>query len=205
MIFLDGFPESLKIGGVEYPIHTDFRVILAYDRILNSGEDDGMSILQALQNIFDVIPRDIEEAITALNWFINCGKNEKTHKPSNKVLGINSNIPFDFEEDDLLIWSAFKARYGIDLLKIESLHWWLFRALLDDLGEEVRLSQIMQYRVIDTNMDGISKERKKFLDSMQRYYKISKYEEERDEEFIQALINGDDISKFLEKQEEAEC
>jgi len=48
-------------------------------------------------------------------------------------------------------------------------------------------------------MDGISKERKKFLDSMQRYYKISKYEEERDEEFIQALINGEDISRFLER------
>lgn len=205
MIFLDGLPESLKIGGVEYPIHTDFRVILAYDRMLNSGEDNGRTMLQALQSIFDVIPRDIEEAITALNWFINCGKREKQYKPSHKVLGINSNLPFDFEEDDLLIWSAFKARYGIDLLKIESLHWWLFRALLDDLGEEVRLSQIMQYRVIDTNMDGISKERKKFLEAMQRYYKISKYEEERDEEFIQALLNGEDISRFLERQEKEEC
>lgn len=91
------------------------------------------------------------------------------------------------------------------LLKIESLHWWLFRALLDDLGEEVRLSQIMQYRVIDTNTDGISKERKKFLEAMQRYYKISKYEEERDEEFIQALLNGEDISRFLERQEKEEC
>ena len=99
----------------------------------------------------------------------------------------------------MLIWSAFQSRYGIDLLTIPHLHWWQFRALLDDLGEDNRFSQIMQYRGIDTNADGISKERKKFLDAMQRYYKIQEYDEERDEAFIQALMNGEDISRFLEK------
>lgn len=199
MIFLDGLPEALYVNGMEYPIYTDYRAILAYDRMLESEDENEKILCQALNTVFKQVPRDIEAAITALNWFISCGKEEKQNRPSNRILGINNNKSFDFEEDDLLIWSAFQSRYGIDLLTIPHLHWWQFRALLDDLGEDNRFSQIMQYRVIDTNADGISKERKKFLDAMQRYYKIQEYDEERDEAFIQALMNGEDISRFLEK------
>lgn len=201
MIFLDGLPQSLNVDGVEYPIKTDYRTILTYDRKINEGNEIEI-IMEALNLVFEEIPDHIEEAITKLNWFINCGRKERKNVPSNKVLGINQNKAFEFEEDELLIWSAFKSRYGIDLLEVESLHWWLFRALLDDIGDDVRLSQIMQYRVIDTGADGISKERKKFLNAMQRYYKIQEYKEERDEQFIQALLNGEDISKFLEQQED---
>lgn len=198
MIFLDGLPESLYVNGTEYPINTDYRAILAYDRMLNADDKSGLLIYGALSSVYRQMPDNIEEAITALNWFISCGKKKKKDRPSNKVLGINCNKSFDFEEDDLLIWSAFKSRYNIDLLTIEHLHWWLFRALLDDIGDDTRFSQIMQYRVIDTTADGISNERKKFLNAMQRYYKINENEEERDEEFIQALLNGEDISRFLE-------
>lgn len=198
MIFLDGLPETLTVDGAVYPINTDYRAVLNYDRVLQSGEE-GAVIYQALGVIYKEIPPNLEAAIEAVNWFINCGRKEKKNTPSNKVLGINRNKPFEFEEDELMIWSAFKSRFQIDLLETGHLHWWLFRSLLDDIGDDVRLSQIMQYRVIDTNADGISKERKKFLDAMQKYYKIQERQEERDEEFIQALLKGEDISRFLEK------
>lgn len=198
MIFLEGLPETLTVNGMVYPLYTDYRAVLQYDRMLHSGEDSRV-IYQALGMIYKEIPSDIEKAIQAVNWFVNCGREDKKSRPSNKVLGINQNQAFGFEEDELLIWSAFKFRFQIDLLEIDHLHWWLFRALLDDIGDDVRLSQIMQYRVIDTNMEGISKERKNFLNAMQRYYKIQEHQEERDEEFIKALLNGEDISKFLEK------
>lgn len=197
MIFLDGLPLSLNIDGVEYPIKTDYRAILKYDRMISQKSEDGVIIIRALEQIFCKLPNNIEAAIAGINWFVNCGREEKQNVPSNKTLGINGNKAFDFERDELLIWSAFRSRYGIDLLETECLHWWLFRALLDDIGNDVRLSQIMQYRIIDTNAEGISKERKKFLDAMQRYYKITEAKNERDEAFIQALLNGEDISGFL--------
>lgn len=198
MIFLDGLPETLTVDGVNYPIHTDYRAVLKYDRMLQAGED-GTAIYQALSAVYKKIPENIEGAIEAVNWFVNCGREESKYKPSNKVLGINQNQAFGFEEDELLIWSAFKSRFQIDLLEIKHLHWWLFRSLLDDIGDDVRLSQVMQYRVVDTNAEGISKERKNFLNAMQRYYKIQEHQEERDEEFINALLKGEDISRFLEK------
>lgn len=200
MIFLDGLPETLNIDGAEYQIRADYRAILKYDRML-SGEVEGKTIYEALKLIYVCVPENVDAAITAANWFVNCGRKETRVAPPNKILGINGNKAFDFEEDELLIWSAFRSRYGIDLLEVEHLHWWKFRALLDDIGDDARLSRVMQYRVVDTNADGIAKERKKFLEAMQRYYKITEQEEERDEEFIQALLNGDDISRFLDKGE----
>ncbi len=200
MIFLDGLPETLNVDGAEYQINTDYRAILKYDRML-SGEVEGKTIYEALKLIYVQVPGNVDAAITAANWFVNCGRKEPKSAPPNKVLGINGNKAFDFEEDELLIWSAFRSRYGIDLLEVEHLHWWKFRALLDDIGDDARLSRVMQYRVVDTNADGITKERKKFLEAMQRYYKITEEAEERDEEFIQALLNGEDISEFLNKGE----
>lgn len=200
MIFLDGLPETLNVDGTEYQINTDYRAILKYDRIL-SGEVEGKTIYEALKLIYVQVPGNVDAAITAANWFVNCGRKEPKSAPPNKVLGINGNRAFDFEEDELLIWSAFRSRYGIDLLEVKHLHWWKFRALLDDIGDDARLSRVMQYRVMDTNADGITKERKEFLEAMQRYYKITEEVEERDEEFIQALLNGEDISEFLNKGE----
>lgn len=201
MIFLDGLPGTLNVDGTEYPIRTDFRTVLKYDRYLHM-EDDVKGLYEALNTLYITIPPDIDAAVTAANWFVNCGKSEEKHHPSNRTLGVNGKKSFDFEVDDIRLWTAVKSRYGIDLLAVDHLHWWLFRGMVDDIGEDSILSRIMYYRTVDVNADELPKKRKDLLTAMQRFYEIHEYEEERDEEFIQALLKGEDISRFLEVTEE---
>ena len=202
MIYLDGLPESLTVHGMEYPINSDFRAVLRYDRLINM-EDEETAILRALETLYVNVPYQyIGEAIDAACWFVACGKEEDGRKrPSNHILGVNSRRYFDFETDDIRLWTAVKARYGIDLLTVDSLHWWLFRGMVDDIGEDSVLSRIMYYRTVDYNAAEMPKQRRDFLRALQNYYEITDYTQERDEAFIQALLNGEDITPFLEKEE----
>lgn len=194
-------PKSLNIAGMEYPINTDFRTILRYNAKLKETEDDDTEgIINCLKMVFDkIFPEDIAGAVQSVNWFIRCGKTEKKRKPSNRLLGINSNEPFDFEVDGELIYSAFKRNdvYGIDLHETPYLHWWEFIAMLNDLPENVKLSRIMEYRTIDTTNKNLSKEARDVYAALQRYYKIQEVKSQRNEELIKALKEGRDPSPYL--------
>lgn len=195
----ESLPTSLTINGVEYPINTDFRAVLRYNEMLKGNTEDVDYMIECMRCIYQEIPGDIAAALERLNWFMQCGKAEKKHRPSNKVLGINSNLPFDFDEDGELIYSAFRRNdvYGIDLLKIEYLHWWEFMAMLNDIPSDTYLSRVMEYRTIDTTNNNLSKDQKSFYKAMQRYHKIQFVKKQRNEELIQALKEGRDPTPYL--------
>lgn len=194
-------PDSINVQGVEYPIQTDFRTILRYSAQMDTIEEDNLTEIISCMKIviYRDFPDDISSAISALNWFIKCGREEKRNRPSNKLLGVNSNQPFDFFIDGELIWSAFRRNdvYGIDLLEVPYLHWWKFIAMLDDLPEDTRLHRIMDYRTIDTSNKNISKEARDVYAALQRYYKIRAVKDQRNEELIKALKEGRDPSPYL--------
>lgn len=194
-------PDSINVQGVEYPIQTDFRTILRYSAQMDTIAEDNLAEIISCMKIviYRDFPDDIFSAISALNWFIKCGKEEKRNRPSNKLLGVNSNQPFDFSVDGELIWSAFRRNdvYGIDLLEIPYLHWWKFIAMLDDLPEDTRLHRIMDYRTIDTTNKNLSKEMRDIYSALQRYYKIRAEKDQRNEELIKALKEGRDPTPYL--------
>lgn len=194
-------PDSINVQGVEYPIQTDFRTILRYSAQMDTIAEDNLAEIISCMKIviYRDFPDDIFSAISALNWFIKCGKEEKRNRPSKKLLGVNSNQPFDFSVDGELIWSAFRRNdvYGIDLLEIPYLHWWKFIAMLDDLPEDTRLHRIMDYRTIDTTNKNLSKEARDVYAALQRYYKIRAVKDQRKEELIKALKEGRDPSPYL--------
>lgn len=192
-------PKSLYVDGVEYPIDSDFRTILYYNKMLDEVEnEDIQQVFECMGQVYEVVPDNILEAAAVLNWFVRCGKEEKKKRPSNKILGINSNDPFDFDVDGEIIYSAFRRNdvYGIDLHKIPYLHWWDFMAMLNDLPDSVKLSRVMNYRTIDVNNQDFPKERRNFYRAMQDYYKIRKAFEQN-EELARALIEGRDPTPYL--------
>lgn len=202
MSFLtEKLPDSIHVNGVEYPIETDFRAILIYNEQIASIDDDDIEeIIECIRILLHRgMPDDILACIESLNWFIKCGKEEKKKRPPNKLLGVNSNQPFDFSVDGEMIWSAFRRNdvYGIDLIEIPYLHWWKFVAMLDDLPEDTKLHKIMNYRTIDTTNKNLSKENRDIYSALQRYYKIRAEKDCRNEELIKALKEGRDPSPYL--------
>lgn len=197
--FLEPLPQSLNINGQEVPINTDFRAVLKYDYILQQDTGNGEKLIEALIIMFgDILPDDLNAVLEELTIFIQGGiKEERSHKPSKKILGVNNNKAFDFFVDDRLIWSAFFYTYKIDLRNVKYLHWWDFLELLEELPDNVRISKIMQYRTIDTKSPHIGKEQKAIYEALQRHYKLTEKKSAEDDLINEALRQGKDPAHFI--------
>ncbi|MCM1167965.1 MAG: bacteriophage Gp15 family protein [Lachnospiraceae bacterium] len=159
-IILDGFPDEYE----GYLIRTDFRIGMQISEALNDvdlAEPEKMST--ALRLLFGSgIPADIETAQSGLHWFMSGGNVDEEHVPDGKP------PTFDFEQDNRLVYSAFRARYGIDLTR-ERLHWFAFLAMLGDLGG-CSLSDIIGIR--GTDLSKLGGEQRRHYAEMQAKYRI---------------------------------
>ena len=175
-ILIDLLPSSVKIDGTEYEINSDFRTSVLFSLLM---EDDNLSeeekVLQALNLYYPVVPDNSEKAIEKIKWFYSCGKLD--NPIGNKKARASSKKVFDFEVDANYIYSAFMSQYNIDLQDIEELHWWKFKALLEGLKEDNKLSKIIEYRSVDLSKIK-DKEQRKFYKDMQKQYSLKKENEE---------------------------
>lgn len=175
-ILIDLLPSSVKINGTEYDINSDFRTSVLFSLLM---EDDSLNeeekVLQALNLYYPVVPDNLEEAIEQIKWFYSCGKLD--NPIGNKKARASSKKVFDFEVDANYIYSAFMSQYNIDLQDIGQLHWWKFKALLEGLKEDNKLSKIIEYRSMDLSKIK-DKEQRKFYKDMQKQYSLKKENEE---------------------------
>lgn len=196
-LLLDLIPSEVDINNKKYEINSDFRTSILFELLMqdNSIKDKDKFNL-ALELYYPVIPDDVTLAIEQLLWFYRCGKDTIKSKGNGK--GKSSTQIYSFEHDDDYIYAAFMDQYGIDLQDIDDLHWWKFKALFKSLKEDNEIVKIMRYR--STDLSTIKdKEQKAYYKKMQELYKIPlpQDEQEKLDEITNALLIGDDISKFL--------
>ena len=171
-ILIDLLPSKIVVDGTEYEINTDFRISVLFSLLMEDDElTEEQKVLQALSLYYPVIPNDIGKAIEQIKWFYSCGKSDKPI--GNKKRKTNSKKVFDFEADANYIYSAFMSQYRIDLQDIGQLHWWKFKALLEGLKEDNKLSKIIEYRSVDLSKIK-DKEQRKFYKDMQKQYSLKK-------------------------------
>lgn len=161
-IMLDGLPTEYE----GYLIRTDFRIGMQISEALNDVNlADPEKMITAMRLLYgNGIPADTKLAESGLRWFMGGGKDE---------LGDDSSADgkpptFDFEQDNRLVYSAFRARYGIDLTR-ERLHWFAFLAMLGDIGG-CSLSDIMGIRAAD--LSKMSDEQRRRYAELQNKYRI---------------------------------
>lgn len=173
-ILIDSLPTKLEIEGTEYDIRTDFRISVLFSLLM---EDDSLNkeqkVEQALNLYYPVIPSNKREAVNKIIWFYKCGK-DKSHISKNSKS--NNKKIFDYDVDANYIYSAFMSQYRLDLQNIR-LHWWKFKALLEGLKEDNKLSKIIEYRSMDISKIQ-DKEQRKFYKDMQKKYSLQEESEE---------------------------
>lgn len=199
------FPTKLNIGGAECLVNSDFRTVLrCYEVQGGANKLDPGKLSEILRLFYPKVRRFSEEHVDKMFWFFACGREKEKKKFPRKVAGLNNKQPFDFETDADLIYAGFMQQYGIDLQE-EDMHWWKFMILLENLGADTRLQKVMEYRTIDTSSKNLSKEQRKFLKAMQRYFELGNTSSEKSERLKKiedALLNGGDISKVLAGDED---
>lgn len=131
------FPTSLNIGGVEYEIRTDYRVILDLLMALNDPElsdsDNKMSaymqsrvILEIMFPDCDNIPQEhIQEALDKVAEFIDMGIGDDSKKPKT----------MDWEQDAPIIIPAINKVLNREIRAEKYMHWWTFLGAYMEIGE----------------------------------------------------------------------
>lgn len=191
-------PETIELSGLEYPIHTDFRVFLEVESLLQEEGEEGL--FKALSLFYGGIPTDVPAAADRFAWFYRCGKPVKETK--GKGQGTPQKPTFSFTYDGELIYAAFLDQYGIDLAE-EKLHWWKFMALFEALKPDHMFCEIRKCRAVKITND-MSKAQKEYYSAMKKQYALPLPEklEKRQAALEQALLNGGDVSGLLGKSDE---
>ena len=178
-------PRCVYLKNERFIINTDYRIFIEYEWEIMQGEDTKKSSLKALQSFypaFSLILQKglLEEAIDKFVWFYKCGKDKPPKKSKGKG---NNKRAFDYKEDDLLIWGAFKTYFKVDL-STNYLHWWKFKALWETLPQEAEFTKIKGYRTY-TGKD-------KDILELQEYYSLGETKAE-----IEDRIRRDKIYESL--------
>ena len=112
-------PEKAWIGGREYGLHTDFRVVLKILQCLQETEvPEVLRWRVALGLFFDgPVPLEYQQAaMEYLAEFLRCGQPEG--KPGPQLL--------DWQQDADCIISGVNAAAGCEVRALPQVHWWTF-------------------------------------------------------------------------------
>lgn len=140
---IDRPPAYAVANGRRFQIDTDFRAAVAFEILIEKGEEDALKLLKPFYP--QGLPEDMEGAVAAALWFYRCGEDipERKEKVANKAPA------YSFEFDADVILADFWNYYGVDLSN-DFLHWWTFRALLAGLPDDSGYKQRIYYRTCET-------------------------------------------------------
>ena len=184
-ILLEKLPDTLNVGGAEYMIDTDFRTAIRFTLLMQDKRANQLMRLDLVLKMFyiDAIPEDLIAAVYAILDFYGGAKTakESEHSTQKRV--------FDFDVDADLIYAAFLSQYGIDLLDIDYMHWWKFKALFAGLSEDTEIMKVIGYRSIKITND-MSSEQKKRYRKLKSLYALpdNRTEEEKEQVFAANLL-----------------
>ncbi len=190
-IITDGLPDFVAVKSVKYKVLTDFRIWMEFDRILHqkdiSAKDKIMMIMCLCLDLKCgiILPEDAMEMMGALSRFYLCGKEGRNEN------AVKKERAYDFSEDSGLIYSAFLTQYGIDLLSVPYMHWYVFCSLLEGLESSREFVKVMRYRLSEPEKEQ-NPEKRKYLKRMKAFYALpdTRTESEKDEQIAQVLFEA---------------
>lgn len=136
---IGALPETLTVGGADYPIRTDYRNVLqvfeAFQDPELTQEEKWIVAIYLLFEDFscadDVMQEaqdgfDLGEAMKQISWFISAGQPEK------EVLELPT---YNWTQDEQMIFSAVNKVAGRETRELDYLHWWTFLGYFNEVGE----------------------------------------------------------------------
>ena len=202
-VILDALAQVIEIDGIQYPVYTDFRGWMDLHHVISDKHASREAVGGAIEALFPkgVPSVEVQALGDALLDFLHNREREvkppeepvlmrdKVREEEEKEAAKKAPRIIDYEHDAGLILSAFWQSYGIDLSRA-SLHWHIFKALLDGLPDECKLRKIMGYRALDSSdYSSMGKEEGKRYRELQRIYALpdDRTQDEIDADFAASL------------------
>lgn len=138
-----GLPSSVKVGGENRRIQSDYDKILDIFSVINSPElADNEKTIKVLDTFYpdldSIPPESWKEAIEQCFWFINGGEALCQNGESSPKL-------VDWEQDYPLIIAAVNTVLGFDARTAKHLHWWTFRSAYMEI-KDCTFAQVVRIR-----------------------------------------------------------
>lgn len=135
-------PTSLEVGGIQYPIRTDFRIILNIFEAFNDDElndvEKAYVCIKCMFVDYCKIPQEhMQEAVEKAYWFCDGGDAPKQEPAKVKLL--------DWKHDENIIFPAINKVAGKEIREYPYMHWWTFLGLFGEVGEGL-YSTVMSIR-----------------------------------------------------------
>lgn len=159
-----GLPKSVNIGGEEFAIRYDYRVVLDIFEALNDPElteqDRALAVLQMFYPEWERLT-DYETALKECFRFINCGKEDESTKKQPKLI--------DWEQDFQLIIAPINRVLGCEMRSKEydpesnsgGVHWYTFMSAYMEIGDCL-FAQIVRIREKKARSKPLDKSDKEF-------------------------------------------
>lgn len=181
------FPTSLNVGGVNYEIRTDYRVVLDLFTALNDPELQDQSeeltayaqtqcILQIMFPQCDDIPeKHIQEALQKVSEFIDMGIRDERKKPKT----------MDWEQDAPIIIPAVNKVLNTEIRAQNYIHWWTFLGAYMEIGESLYSTVIdirqkkQKHKKLEKWEEEFYRENKSLVDLKEKYTEEELAEQER--------------------------
>lgn len=191
--------DKIKIAGIVTPINLSFNRVIDFYRLC---DPDHISLKRMLTGFYVLCPDIEDQNISAetlvdgllfLTKYINYAPygNHDGVDLVGKPIHENSKKYFDYEQDTMAIYSAFKMYAGIDLWdEIDRLHWQKFQSIFMSLPDECLLKRIISIRQhVPTNEESKDSKLIASLTQQKQYYKL-KTSQERREEAVEKLLSS---------------
>ena len=205
-ILIDLLPTTVTVGGTEYPIDTDFRTSILFEQMAVDvdieDKDKWRYLLEYYYQDIRVTDENVNGLVEEALKFYRCerGQLQSSSESCRSSSSSSNDKIYDFDYDDMYIYSAFLQQYGIHLQDIEYLHWWKFKAMFNSLKEDCKFCKILEYRSVDLAQiqDEVQKNHYRKMKELYKLpTKISIKEEERQKAIEECLKKGLDPSHLL--------
>lgn len=161
MSFVDSLPDTVTVDGKDYSIYSDFRDWIRFDCLMRDDSISPIDRAALMLEWYKDTPPITSEAFEALINFYQCDDKPTSNSKKNV---------FDLGQDMQMIYAGFIQSYNINLIASDYLHWWAFRALLDSLPDDTKLSKVIGYRSLD--LSKVPKEERARYRELQRIYSL---------------------------------
>ena len=133
-----GLPKSLNIGGENFSIRYDYRVILDIFEALNDPELDeqekALAVLQMFYLDFDDL-EDYDEALKACFAFINGGHSEETEKKQPRLVDWGQDFPYIVAPVNHVLGYETRTVEYDPITNTGGVHWWTWQSAYMEIGD----------------------------------------------------------------------
>ena len=131
--------DTVTVSGTEYPIRTDFRVILEIFVMLDDPDLSDADKTEALFRMFYVErPPDAEAALQAFTDFVDTRHGNQGKKPSGRLI--------DWSQDFDLMVAPINHILGFECRAADSLHWRTFLSAYLEIPPESVFARVLRIR-----------------------------------------------------------